>query len=115
MSTRVRSALVLATVLLLCMAAIAYSHGGGLDSQGGHHDRKSGGYHFHRGPLAGRSFSSKSDASRALTAPSGEATKAQTSTVGSSSKTAEERTDALVQLLIRKGVITEHEWQEALK
>ena len=59
--------LLLRTVLsLLTAAALLYAHGGGLDAQGGHNDRKNGGYHFHRGPLAGRSFPSKSAAGEAL-------------------------------------------------
>ncbi|MBE0532647.1 MAG: thermonuclease family protein [Rhodospirillales bacterium] len=33
---------------------------------GCHHNRKAGGYHCHRGPLAGQSFASKEDAARAL-------------------------------------------------
>jgi hypothetical protein len=37
----------------------AYPHGGGLDADGCHHNRKLGGYHCHRGPLAGQSFASK--------------------------------------------------------
>lgn len=32
----------------LCLPALGYAHGGGLDSCGGHHDRKRGGYHVHR-------------------------------------------------------------------
>lgn len=51
---------------LICTAAIAngvlatghnhssdkkvISHSGGLDSCGGHYNRKTGGYHYHRGP-----------------------------------------------------------------
>ena len=42
------------------------AHGGGLDSLGCHHDRKRGGYHCHRGPLAGQSFASKAEALEAL-------------------------------------------------
>lgn len=44
----------------------AWAHGGGLDSLGCHHNRKAGGYHCHRGPLAGQYFSSKAEAQRAL-------------------------------------------------
>ena len=58
---------------LLCLilsfslsATITILHGGGLDSLGCHHDRQRGGYHCHRGPLAGRSFASKADAEKAL-------------------------------------------------
>ena len=42
------------------------AHGGGIDSQGGHHDRKRGGYHFHRGPLADKGFASKAAGTSAL-------------------------------------------------
>ena len=35
------------------------AHGGGLDAYGCHHNRKAGGYHCHRGPLAGQAFASK--------------------------------------------------------
>lgn len=55
----------IALSVLLSYAA-AFSHGGGLDSLGCHHDRARGGYHCHRGPLAGRSFASKAEAEKAL-------------------------------------------------
>lgn len=59
----------LAILSLSPLAALA--HGGGLDSLGCHHDRKRGGYHCHRGPLAGQSFASKADALKALEAKQG--------------------------------------------
>ena len=43
-----------------------FGHGGGLDDYGGHHNRKQGAYHFHRGPLAGRVFPGKAEAMDAL-------------------------------------------------
>jgi len=51
-------------VLLVCLMILgiplfALGHGGGLDGYGCHHNRKHGGYHCHRGPLAGQHFSSK--------------------------------------------------------
>lgn len=49
----------LAIVLLSPTAAAA--HGGGLDAHGCHHGWKRGGYHCHRGPFAGRSFSSQAE------------------------------------------------------
>lgn len=49
----------LAAVLVL--PGLASAHGGGLDAYGCHHDRKHGGYHCHRGPLAGRSFKSQAE------------------------------------------------------
>lgn len=55
--------LCIATVLATSSAVLA--HGGGLDGQGCHHNRKAGGYHCHRGPMAGQSFQSKSEATRA--------------------------------------------------
>lgn len=42
------------------------AHGGRTDSYGGHNNRKAGNYHFHSGPLAGQTYSSKSEAIRAL-------------------------------------------------
>jgi hypothetical protein len=57
-------AIVLAVLGLAPVEASA--HGGGLDQLGCHHDRRRGGYHCHRGPLAGRSFATKDDALRAL-------------------------------------------------
>ena len=55
------------TVVLLAPVGLQ-GHGGGLDSLGCHHNRKTGGYHCHRGPLAGSSFSSKGEAQKALSA-----------------------------------------------
>lgn len=43
----------------------AGAHGGGLDSNGGHNNRKTGGYHYHRGPMAGQSYTSKTEATAA--------------------------------------------------
>ena len=39
-------------VLLSLLSVLAYPHSGGLDSNGGHNDRKNGGYHYHRSPPA---------------------------------------------------------------
>lgn len=39
----------LGLVALLFAGGKAFAHGGGLDSSGGHNDRKRGGYHYHRG------------------------------------------------------------------
>ena len=51
-----------AFAVLLVLHENALAHGGGLDALGCHHNRKLGGYHCHRGPLAGQSFRSKSEA-----------------------------------------------------
>ena len=40
---------------------MARLYGGGLDAYGCHNNRKTGGYHCHRGILAGESFSSKEE------------------------------------------------------
>jgi hypothetical protein len=40
--------------LVFVLAWPAYPHGGGLDAYGCHHNRRAGGYHCHRGPLAGQ-------------------------------------------------------------
>ena len=44
----------------------AFAHSGGLDGQGGHNDRQAGNYHFHQGPLVGKTFSNKDEATQAL-------------------------------------------------
>lgn len=51
---------VLALIIMLPSTAVA--HGGGLDSNGCHQNRKLGGYHCHRGSLAEQSFQSKEEA-----------------------------------------------------
>jgi endonuclease YncB( thermonuclease family) len=48
--------------LIIMLPSTAVAHGGGLDSNGCHNNRKLGGYHCHRGPLASQSFQSKEEA-----------------------------------------------------
>lgn len=40
----------------------AFAHGGRLDAQGGHNNRKTGEYHFHQGPQASQPTASKQEA-----------------------------------------------------
>jgi hypothetical protein len=49
-----RFALVLGSAIAISMAlpATAWSHGGGLDASGYHHNRKAGDYHCHRGAVS---------------------------------------------------------------
>lgn len=56
-----RSGLLLAAGLIFSVPGIAVAHGGGLDSYGCHHNRKQGGYHCHRGEMAGQSFASQQE------------------------------------------------------
>ena len=53
---------------LLCQISLTpvEAHPGGKDSQGGHHQRATGTYHFHDGPLVGQTFASKAAGSAAL-------------------------------------------------
>jgi len=60
----------LLTIMLLTVPLTAHAHGGGLDGLGCHNNRKLGGYHCHRGKLAGQSFSSKQDALKTLSGSS---------------------------------------------
>ena len=55
-------------VLILCQFSLAPvdAHPGRKDSQGGHHQRATGTYHFHDGPLVGQTFASKAAGSAAL-------------------------------------------------
>ncbi len=39
-------------LLFLTLVVPVVAHPGGLDANGGHHDRKNGGYHYHRTPPA---------------------------------------------------------------
>jgi len=61
------------TLFYFVATTVAWAHGGGLDSYGCHHNRKAGGYHCHRGPLAGQQFASKEEMLKQLKAQ--EATK----------------------------------------
>jgi hypothetical protein len=61
--------------LSLLLALPAYPHGGGLDAYGCHHNRKAGGYHCHRGPLAGQSFASQDEMLKKISAEKASATK----------------------------------------
>lgn len=63
LSKLVGGAVVVATFLL---PSPVLAHSGGLDALGCHHDRRAGGYHCQRGPLAGKSFGSKEEAIEAL-------------------------------------------------
>jgi hypothetical protein len=51
--------------VLACVAGPAFSHGGGLDSEGCHTNRKTGDYHCHRGSNSGQSSGADSRAARA--------------------------------------------------
>ena len=65
-----------ALAMLLCLSAVGLTaegvqaHSGGLDAYGCHHDRKHGGYHCHRGPLAGQTFESQPEMLAAVAAHS---------------------------------------------
>jgi hypothetical protein len=52
-----------ALVVLILGYAVALAHSGGLDSNGGHWDHKTGTYHYHRGPKAGGGSKSSSSSS----------------------------------------------------
>ena len=54
--------------IIIFLPSLALAHGGGLDAQGGHRDRQAGTYHFHKGQLDGKTFSSKEAGIRALEA-----------------------------------------------
>jgi hypothetical protein len=48
------------------LSSTAWSHSGGIDEFGCHHDRKHGGYHCHHGPFAGQTFKSRAEMVRLL-------------------------------------------------
>jgi endonuclease YncB( thermonuclease family) len=61
-------------ILILLIIGLFFSlevaaHGGGLDGLGCHHNRKAGGYHCHRGSMAGQHFRSKNEGVQKRTVP----------------------------------------------
>ena len=64
--TDFRSVCFLVLFYFLFSAANSDAHPGRKDSQGGHHQRATGTYHFHDGPLVGQTFASKAAGSAAL-------------------------------------------------
>ncbi|MBQ6970879.1 MAG: thermonuclease family protein [Synergistaceae bacterium] len=47
-----KASLILSAVLVLAMALAASAHPGKLDKNGGHYDKETGEYHYHKGPNA---------------------------------------------------------------
>lgn len=47
--------LLVVALIALPLPSITMAHGGGLNAEGCHNDRRNGGYHCHRGSAAGRS------------------------------------------------------------
>ncbi len=112
----------LAVGVVISLATLAVAHGGGLDSQGGHNDRSAGTYHFHRGALAGRSFSSKSAAATALRKHNAAAASTADDKAADNDPkrvltraTTAKKVDALIAVLVRKGSVTERELAAELK
>lgn len=79
-----------AGLLLLAASAVAHAHGGGLNAEGCHTNRKTGEYHCHRGAPAGAP-----PRSQQLLSPS---TKGQYGTVRQSGRSAADRLRDLQQL-----------------
>ena len=46
----------IALAVIMFAPALALAHGGGLDKNGCHHDKKAGDYHCHKGELSGKHF-----------------------------------------------------------
>lgn len=103
-----------ALLLCLCMIAPAAAHPGGLDSDGGH-ARTDGTYHFHRGPLVGQDFASKAAAMAALAAHGDDADEHDQPDGEPEGLTTQQKLDALVALLLEKGLLGEEEWLDALR
>ena len=49
-----KNKITLTIIFSLVISGQAFGHGGGLDAQGGHTNRKTGEYHYHRGPSKGK-------------------------------------------------------------
>ena len=57
-----------ALLISLALVSTSDAHPGRKDTQGGHHLRANGTYHFHGGTLEGKTFASKASATAALAA-----------------------------------------------
>jgi len=60
---KVTLAIMFSLAVLLNISTQAFAHGGGLDAQGGHNNRKTGEYHYHRGPNSGKQAGAKQEPS----------------------------------------------------
>ena len=56
----------IALAVIAFVPALAWAHGGGLDKNGCHHDKKAGDYHCHKGELSGKHFKNEGEAVAAL-------------------------------------------------
>ena len=93
--------------ILITLPGEVLGHGGGLDAYGGHRNTKAGTYHFHRGPLSGQSFSSRAAGHAAYQAHISK--KEATSVVAQGKPSSEKDLQALINLLIKKEVISREE------
>lgn len=105
-----------ALVVALAATTAVLAHGGGVDAQGGHNDRKAGNYHFHKGSFAGETFGSKSEATAALQkAGSGATSQPSKAAMSLSDYSSDDKIDALIELLVRKGVIAQRDLEAELR
>ena len=56
----------IALAVIMFAPALALAHGGGLDKNGCHHDKKAGDYHCHKGELSGKHFKNEGEAMAAM-------------------------------------------------
>jgi hypothetical protein len=96
----------------LLAPALLGAHGGGLDAYGCHHNRKLGGYHCHRGPLAGMAFGSQAEMLEQLrgTERKADVTPRTVVPMPGGRRSAAERLDEL-KALREQRLITEDEYQ----
>ena len=58
--------LLFAVLVLFALSSVALAHPGGRDAYGGHYDSKTGKYHVHEGPLAGRTYNNQENMLKVL-------------------------------------------------
>ena len=94
----------------LLASAGLFAHSGGLDSKGGHYNRKTGEYHYHRTPSPGSQGSSTK-----LGATASSQFKANPSQSSLGAYTDYQKVDALIALLEAKGITTRDELIEQIQ
>jgi hypothetical protein len=108
-------ALALASGACLILAGVLFAHPGGLDSRGGHYNRKTGEYHSHRRVDPTPREPAGSSGTQGLVARPGETP--SSAPVGSALQryTTDQKVDALIAVLQARGIVTEVELLRALE
>ncbi len=114
MNRRAVLGVVLASSACVFLAGVLFAHPGGLDSRGGHFNRKTGEYHYHRRVDPAPQGPAGSSGAQGLLARPGETPSAAPVGGALHRYTTDQKVDALIAVLRARGVVTEEELSRAL-